>query len=99
MVNVTVKIEFDNNSDEIGWYIADENQACYRVGILNYPVGLDKTDDRVELRSGEEYIFVIESVSGNGLGKGSYSVESGNVVLASGMGDFGHKDHTLFTAP
>jgi hypothetical protein len=97
LVNVTVKIEFDDNSNDISWYMVDETEQCYRLGVLQYPVGLEQSQETAQLKLGETYKFIISSASGSGLGSdGSFQVYS-DVMLVSGGGDFGHQTSAMFT--
>lgn len=109
LVDVVVSITFDSKPYETGWYIADENYQCFRVGIpaMAYKPGKTSVEERVFLERGARYMFVMEDSQGDGLGGdgdddsvvGSYTVSHGETVLASGEGDFGFEEKTFFTAP
>jgi hypothetical protein len=109
LVDVIVSIQFDSKPSETGWYIADESQSCFRVGIpaMAYKSGQTSVDERVFLKRGGRYILVMEDSNGDGLccgntdeeSPGSYTLTYGDTVLATGGGDFGFEETTLFTAP
>lgn len=61
-------------------------------------------NDQVSVIGGESYQFVISNVAGNGLSEGgSYEVYLGEEfdyeVMASGAGDFGTNETTIFFVP
>ncbi|KAG7367791.1 peptidase S1 and S6 chymotrypsin/Hap family protein [Nitzschia inconspicua] len=108
LVDVVVSIRFDSKPNETGWYIADEDYNCYRVGIpaLAYRAGTTSVNETVFLERGSRYMFVMEDIGGDGLccgnnddEVGSYTLSHGDVVLASGQGDFGLEETTFFTVP
>jgi hypothetical protein len=108
LVDVIVSIQFDSKPYETGWFISDESRSCFRVGIpaMAYRPGQTSVEERVFLTRGGRYILVMEDSYGDGLccgdddeSPGSYTLTSGDVVLASGEGDFGFEEVTSFTAP
>jgi hypothetical protein len=109
LVDVVVTIQFDSKPYETGWYIADENFNCFRLGIpaLAYKAGTTNVEETVYLERGTRYMFVMEDSTGDGMccgdgdddPPGSYTLSHGDTVLASGEGDFGFEEKTFFTAP
>jgi hypothetical protein len=105
LVELLIKIQFDMDPMETGWYIADSLYQCFRVGVpaLTYRDDLQSVEERVLVVGGIEYMFVIEDAAGNGMTagsrQGSYTVSHNDVVLVAGGGDFGSEQQTFFTAP
>mmetsp|Transcript_5966 Transcript_5966/g.14768 ORF Transcript_5966/g.14768 Transcript_5966/m.14768 type:complete len:704 (-) Transcript_5966:87-2198(-) len=110
-VAITITIQFDQSPEDIGWYIADSQQLCYRLGVRPgaYQVGTVTMTETVPLIEGIDYVFVIESEAGDGLGgvgdsnnslPGSYNLTAfDDIVLATGSGNFGNEEKTTFTVP
>ena len=110
-VPVTITIQFDQSPQDIGWYITDAEELCYRLGVRPgaYQAGMVTMTDTVPLIEGIDYVFVIESEAGDGLGgggdsnnsaPGSYNVTAfDDIVLATGGGDFGKEQNITFTVP
>ena len=104
LVELVVKIQFDLNPMETGWYIADSLYECFRIGVpaLTYR-GIQSVEERVLVVGGIEYMFVIEDSAGNGMTsggrQGSYTVSHNDIVLVAGGGDFESEQQTFFTAP
>jgi hypothetical protein len=105
LIEVTVNIQFDANPQETGWYLADDEYQCFRVGVpaLTYREDLQSVEDRVLIVGGVRYMFVMEDTNGDGMSSGSrpgsYTVSHGDTVLVSGGGDFGYEQQTFFVAP
>ena len=99
----------DSSAQSIGWFIADPDYECFRVGGPpgNY-YGRTK-EESLRLVGGAEYIFVLQVVettnnnNNNNNGKppsGSYNVTTGgDILLESSSGVFYNEETTLFTAP
>lgn len=105
-VTLNIKIIFDDSPQEIGWYISDANYSRFRVAVPfgAYVSTMEVLNDQVSVLGGESYQFVISDSAGNGLsGGGSYEVflgqEFGYEELASGSGDFGTNETTIFFVP
>lgn len=110
LIPVDLTIQFDNAPTDIGWYIADSQLLCYRLGV---PAGAYQADtvamtETIPLVGGVEYVFVIESAAGDGLAggsggaaPGSYNLTAfdGNITLASGGGNFGSEERNVFIVP
>jgi hypothetical protein len=98
---VDVEIVFDGFAPEIGWFIADDNGTVVTdVPIGTYPPLTTSATEPVELMAGMNYTFTIVDLFGDGLSNpedGSYTVTQGDIVLASGGGNFGKNETTDFT--
>lgn len=107
-VPIYVKIIFNESPQHISWFISDIDYANFRVAVPYgaYRPGELVVNDRVMVDGGDDYIFVISNLMGNGLGgtpPGSFEVFMGREfdyeVLASGEGDFGDNATYVFNVP
>ena len=105
-VTLYIKIELDDNPQEIGWFVADANYSRFRVAVPfgAYVSSMKVVNDQVYVKGGENYQFVISDSAGNGLSDGgSYKVylgeQFGYKMLANGSGDFGANETTIFYVP
>jgi hypothetical protein len=102
---ITIKITFDDFSQEIGWILKDEatGQNVVHVPYLTYPPLMGYVEAYVPVENGGSYSFEINDFHGDGLccplPGGSYAVEYDGTVVTSGGGDFGYKDITTFSIP
>jgi hypothetical protein len=99
-VSVVVSIVFDGFAPEIGWSIQDANETV----IVDVPIGsyiplTPSTEETVALMGGQEYVFTIIDLFGDGISNpedGTFSVTQENTTLVSGGGDFGFSNSTSF---
>lgn len=107
-IPIYVKILFDEHPEHISWFISDLGYSRFKVGVPYgaYRPGEVVANDRVMVDGGDDYMFVISDLLGDGLGgesPGSFEVFLGREfeyeVLASGSGDFGENSTFAFSVP
>lgn len=69
LVPITVRIQFDDSPEDIGWYIADVAYKCFRAGVpaMAYVKNVSSVEEVVYVVGGQRYMFVMEDSQGDGL--------------------------------
>lgn len=100
-VIVVVSIVFDGFAPETGWSIEDTNgTVIFDSPIGSYPPLTPSTEKPVVLLGGNDYVFTIVDLFGDGMSNpedGTYMVKQDNTTLVSGGGNFGFSNSTNFT--
>jgi hypothetical protein len=104
-VDITIFIVFDIAAEEIGWKILDDSSNVVLAGeeTGTYDRGAVLAQQKVAVKPGGTYTFVIEDTGGNGLcctpEAGTYLVALETIILARGFGNFGSSEQWTFTVP
>ena len=102
--SIQVKIKFDNNATQTGWYITSENGNRIIERLPGYYTGNDTLTitESVNLDDAAgNYTFTILDSDGNGLccneGVGFYSINANDGQLIFGEGQFGYLHNETFS--
>ena len=103
LVNVTVKIIFDDDPDDIGWFIDNVGEGYVAesrpVGYYHPSSSMDQMEEIILLPPGM-YMFFIEDIAEDGFGPdGSLTLSVEGIDIASIEGNFGKTEFISFTIP
>lgn len=95
---LTLTINFDGYSEEESWELRDVNNALVMSNA--YGAGISSTSEEVCIEDGT-YTFTIFDSYGDGLydgvTTGNYELSKGDIIYASGSGNYGSSESTTFT--